>query len=102
MKNRSKKVRVCRNIFDAVRMDDILAVEVLLIFESNVNSRDSRGWTPLHYAAWHNHGKMFSFLLSKGASPCALTPAGERPIDLAHRNNCRDIPGHPDQMRKPA
>ncbi len=29
---------------------------------------DSWGWTPLHYAAWHNKIQMVKLLLSHGAS----------------------------------
>jgi len=102
MKNMQKKVRICRTIFDAVRINDVLAVEVFLIFGASVNMKDTRGWTPLHFAAWHNHGEIFSFLLSKGANPNALTFAGERPIDLALRNNASDIPANPELMKKTA
>ncbi len=97
-----KKVRICRTIFDAVRINDVLAVEVLLIFGSGVDARDARGWTPLHLAAWHNRAEIFAFLLSKGANPGALTPAGETPFDLAIRNNARDITAGRGAMKKSA
>lgn len=97
-----EKARVCRTIFDAIRINDPLAVEVLLIFGASVNARDAMGWTPLHHAAWYNCGEIFSFLLTRGANPNALTASGERPIDLACRNNAKDILDNPDLMKKSA
>ncbi|WVR09630.1 hypothetical protein IAU60_006703 [Kwoniella sp. DSM 27419] len=52
--------------------------------------RDRTGWTPLHLAALISTPPLISFLLSRGASPQALTNRGLTPIDL--------VTGMPDRQ----
>jgi len=91
MKRAYQKEPICRNIYDAVRVNSLPAVKACLIFGGTVDKRDSLGWTPLHHAAWYNHAEIFSYLLSQGAELSALTRAGETPYNLAFRNRADNV-----------
>jgi ankyrin repeat protein len=93
---------LCRNIFDAIRINDLLAVKAYLVFGATVATRDAMGWTPLHYAAWHNHLEIFSHLLSQGADLYAFSKSGETPSHLALRNGSRDILAYLRELKKVA
>jgi uncharacterized protein len=51
-----------------------------------VDSRDTDGWTPLHWAAAHGYAASARRLLGGGADPSVTTPAGLTAADLAARN----------------
>lgn len=59
-------------LFNAIESDNISMVKTTinsfpnLLFETN-----SKGWTPLITAAFHNNGPIVSFLLQRGANPNA-------------------------------
>jgi len=86
MKDSSRKEAVCRNIFDAIRVNSLPAVQACLVFGGSVDLRDSHGWTPLHHAAWYDCPEIFSYLLSQGADQSAFTRSGEMPLQIAIRN----------------
>ena len=91
MKTIHENVPVCRTIFDAIRHNRLDAVKVFLIFGSTVDSRDAEGWTPLHYAAWHDRGEIFTYLLSRGADLDALSLGGETPYLLALKSEATGV-----------
>lgn len=91
MKNLYENETLCHDIFDAIRINSLPAVRAYLVFGATIATRDTRGWTPLHHAAWHNHQEIFSFLVSRGADLSAMTRAGEKPYHLAVRNNATDV-----------
>ncbi len=102
MKNLSHNEVLCRNIFDAIRVNSLPTVEACLIFGSTVDMKDPLGWTPLHHAAWCNHPEIFSYLLSQGADLSAMTRAGETPYHLAFRNRATDILLYLNEMSRVA
>lgn len=102
MEKTHQKEVLCRNIFDAVRVNSLPAVKACLVFGGTVDMKDSMGWTPLHHAAWYNHGEIFSYLLSQGAEISALTRAGETPYNLAFRNGAEGILSFLFEMAKVA
>jgi ankyrin repeat protein len=49
----------------------------------DVNTRDSWGYTPLHYAASRGDDELIEYLVSKGADPTAITRLGQSTADMA-------------------
>ncbi|MCO5597663.1 hypothetical protein L7F22_051744 [Adiantum nelumboides] len=66
----------------------------------NINFRDSRGWTALHWAAHCGRESMVVALMAKGAAPGAKTdptnifPGGQTPADLASAERHKGIAGY--------
>lgn len=75
-------------------------VEPLLSCGLNVNFRDARGWTALHWAAFCGRERTVVTLLAAGADPGAKTdptpsfPAGQTPADLASSRWHKGIAGY--------
>ncbi|TMW58626.1 hypothetical protein Poli38472_010185 [Pythium oligandrum] len=62
------------SLHDAVKHDDLSAVEALLEDGAEVDERQGRvGRTPLHIAAQKNHVEIAGFLISQGAAVSATT-----------------------------
>ena len=55
------------SIHDAAKRGDIEAVKQYLADNANVNSKDSKGMTPLHAAAIRNHKEIAQLLIANGA-----------------------------------
>jgi len=53
--------------------------------ENIINSVDTRGNTPLHYAAKYNDADLTFFLLSKGCNPSIKSRIGTTALDVASR-----------------
>jgi ankyrin repeat protein len=51
---------------------------------SDVHAADSRGYTPLHGAAYIGNNEMVMYLVSKGAKVDARSKAGDSPVDMAN------------------
>lgn len=73
--NSHKPIR--KPLFNAIQKDDLHAVQALLNHGTNVNERDSSGFTPLMAAAESGDVAIVKLLLQKGATVNAKTPAGE-------------------------
>ena len=49
----------------------------------DVNTRDSWGYTPMHYAASRGDNQLIEYLVSKGGDPTAITRLGQSTADMA-------------------
>jgi ankyrin repeat protein len=63
--------------------NDLKAVRAFIKRDTDVNSADDEGYTPLHWAAENGFVPFAKLLLSKGADPGAATRDGWTPLDLA-------------------
>ncbi len=70
-------------LMQAVRADNIPAVELLLQNRAEVGKRDGKGRTCLHHAAMLDHGQCTQVLLAHGASADARDDLGETALELA-------------------
>jgi hypothetical protein len=92
-------------LFDLVKRADGPIVEAAIRDGANVNARDEKRWTPLHYACCANPLYVIEMMLEKGADPFAYAgqlprPAGQwaspdvekmTPRDVAVQHNRTDI-----------
>jgi len=53
----------CTPLHLACKKGSLEAIELLLTNGANIESRDHRSWTSLHYAAYNNHPKCINKLL---------------------------------------
>lgn len=67
--------------------DNIAAAEIFLESGLDINSKDTRGWTPLHKVARvHTKAEIVEFLLSNNADVKAVTKDGATPLHVAASN----------------
>ncbi|XP_035496318.1 ankyrin repeat domain-containing protein 39 [Scophthalmus maximus] len=82
-----------RGIWSAAMDGDLERVESLVQRGTDLNLRDSSGYTALHYASRSGHLAVCTFLLENGACASPQTPGGATPL---HRSAyC----GHLDVVR---
>lgn len=58
---------------------------ILIAGGAKIEESDSKGWRPLHYAAFNCRPAMVDLLLVRGASPHATTSEGNTPLSLGFR-----------------
>lgn len=69
-------------------------VSLLLERGADVRAKDTRGWTPLHGAAWYNYTEVCELLLQYGADANAKDYEGKTAYDVASENGkkaCRRL-----------
>lgn len=66
-----------RGIWYAAQNNDLQRIKKLLSQGTNVDKRDSAGYTALHYAARAGHDEICHFLLDSGADINATTRSGK-------------------------
>jgi ankyrin repeat protein len=82
-------------------MGDIEVVKKHLVDGAELETKDFRGWTPLHYAAYRGHKEIAELLIAKGANVNAKNNVGDTPLDLAtHLSNPNASPEIADLIRK--
>jgi Ankyrin repeats (3 copies) len=65
LRSKSSAVRVLRSLYAAIRAGNGENVAMLLANQGVVNSKDAKGWTPLHRAANHGQSLIRSLLLKR-------------------------------------
>jgi uncharacterized protein len=63
----------------------------------DVNARDARGFTPLHFAAARGDNELIRYLVEKGADPTAVARTGQTTADMANGPFQR-IPPYPETV----
>jgi len=71
------------SIYEAADDGNIEAVQQHIAAGADVNTKNIRGATPLHYAAANGHKKIAALILAKGASVNAKDVDGTTPLDYA-------------------
>ncbi|GAM26708.1 hypothetical protein SAMD00019534_098830 [Acytostelium subglobosum LB1] len=76
------------------KADDVIIPELLLQNGAYITSTDSRGWSPMHYAAFFNRPRCASLLMKRGyetiKSKC-VDNLGRTPLDLAIMNKSKEV-----------
>jgi ankyrin repeat protein len=72
-----------QGLSDAVKRNNIGALELLLNSGAEVDTRGDNSWTPLHIAAGLNNIKIIELLLSRGANINAQDSFGCTPLHYA-------------------
>ncbi|CAG8593611.1 5787_t:CDS:10, partial [Acaulospora morrowiae] len=70
-------------LHQAIRRDDDVAVEFLLLWSSDINSVDEDGWSGLHHAAATNNARLLLNLMKRHADVNLKDKRGKRPVDVA-------------------
>lgn len=79
-------------IFEAAEQKDMETVKKILAEDPKaVNSRDDKGWTPLHYVAVKGHTSVAEYLIEKGADIEAGEKEGKTPLHIAAYNGAGEI-----------
>lgn len=81
--NRSRDVHGNYALHEAVRSEDLAALNLLFEEGANANVTDIEGVAPLHRAARDGKLELAELLLKKGANPNMITKAGWSPLHLA-------------------
>ncbi|CAK0885987.1 unnamed protein product, partial [Prorocentrum cordatum] len=68
--------------------------------KAKVDSRDSKGWTPLMVAAFYGHKKLCVYLRSKGADALLMNAYHKSCIDVARDDEIKEVPRAPDAGRR--
>ena len=79
------------DLFQAVNSNDIPRVYALVREGSDVNSRNDKEETPLHYAVSNNELDMVKVLIKLGADANAQDKYGHSPLHLANGTNLRMV-----------
>ena len=72
-----------KGIINAATNGDLASVQAYLDAGVNINSRDSNGWTPLHWAASEDYDQIVKLLIDNGAKINVKDDLGDTPLDFA-------------------
>mmetsp|Transcript_33214 Transcript_33214/g.98926 ORF Transcript_33214/g.98926 Transcript_33214/m.98926 type:complete len:134 (-) Transcript_33214:2172-2573(-) len=62
-------------------------LELLLLHEAPIDTRNKQHWTPLHRAAQNNHTRAATLLVENGATLRAVNQDGNTPLHIACQAN---------------
>ena len=78
-------------IWTAAKEGNAQAVKQHISYGTDINSRNLKSWTPLHYASSRGHSEIVNILLENGAyvnsSIIIGTNKDKTPLDFAIQNN---------------
>ncbi len=78
-------------LIQAVKDGNIDRVRLLIAQGADINTRDNRGGTPLHWAAYYNRKEIAKLLLMQGADINIKDKNGLTPVDVARINRRKEI-----------
>ncbi|RMD45923.1 MAG: ankyrin repeat domain-containing protein [Aquificota bacterium] len=78
-------------LIEAVKSGNIDRVRLLIAKGADINAKDERGGTPLHWAAYYNRKEIAKLLLMQGANPEIKDKNGFTPEDVARINGKKEI-----------
>jgi ankyrin repeat protein len=81
----------CKDIFEAMKLNDIRTVKKLIRRGCPVNVADDDGYTPLHWAAEYGNLALVQVILKKGADLSARTRSGWNAVDLSKAEGHREV-----------
>ena len=84
-----------RALIDAVYAGNVEAVKQHLDAGTDVNAKETGGWTPLHFAAGYGRNEIVELLIAAGADVNAKNNRGGTPLGNASKH-----PGTADLLRK--
>jgi ankyrin repeat protein len=79
------------SLIQAVKDGDIDRVRLLIAQGADINTRDNRGGTPLHWAVYYNRKEIAKLLLMQGADINIKDKNGLTAIDVARINRRKEI-----------
>ena len=79
------------NLIHAAKRMDIEAVRQHLIDETDVNTKDERGWTALHHSVLLADNETVMILIDNGADVNVKDGDGETPLDMAVQQQIIDL-----------
>ncbi|MHC4205530.1 MAG: ankyrin repeat domain-containing protein [Planctomycetota bacterium] len=91
MIERVQQAKVMKLFFEAIKKGDIKQVKKLIAQGADLNEKDKKGWTPLHYAGWYGQGEVAKALIAKGANVNATDSSGKTPLHVGVRFGARYI-----------
>ena len=76
-------------LLSATKSGNLEYVKLAIAKGANINTKDEKGSTPLHWATYYEYTEIIRFLLMEGANPYEKDNYGLTPIDVAKFNNKR-------------
>ena len=70
-------------LHQAVQKGDVKIVQQHVAARTDLNIKDTHGWTPLHFAAMKGNLAIVKTLVAGGADTAAAGPGGRTPLDMA-------------------
>ena len=71
------------DIHEAARTGNIEVVKQYLAAGGDVNAKNKKGKTPLHFAAIYDHQEIAELLIAEGADVNTMSNKGKTPLDWA-------------------
>ncbi len=78
-------------LIEAAKEGNLDRIKLLIAKGADINTTDSRGGTPLHWAVYYGNKEIVNFLLMQGANPEKKDINGLTPLDVARLNQKKDI-----------
>ncbi|TNK94291.1 hypothetical protein OUY_02205 [Wolbachia endosymbiont of Leptopilina clavipes] len=85
------QAKLDQDLITAAAEGSLQTVKNLIERGADIEAKDEKGWTPLHYAARYNHLELCEFLLGQHANIEAKNKNNKTPLDLARERNHMEI-----------
>lgn len=79
------------DIFEAIEKNDLVAVKDFIARGININGRNSKGSTPLHFAAFYSNSTMVELLVAHGSAIDAENNEGLTPLYFSVQEGKRKV-----------